>query len=163
MGDPQVHDRLQVLGQSCDPFIFGGVLTGCVALPGRPKNRQHAFARHRVIAAAANEELVGCIWQVDRHVCIQILHRRCQCGSQPRKYVKSRFTFRGSRSGSVSAYPKASALARSVEINCARWDAIVSKCGARHIIQPRKTCMFLRDIAPQSFALKSRVSKTRCS
>jgi len=75
VGDPQVHDCLEMLGQACDPFSFGDVLPGCMALPGCPKNREHVFAGHSLIAAAtANEELVLSIWQNDWRVCIQILH-----------------------------------------------------------------------------------------
>ena len=74
MSDPQVHDRLEVVGQARDPFVFSDVLAGCVVLPGRAKECQHAFARHRLVATTANEELVRCVWQVDWHICIQVLH-----------------------------------------------------------------------------------------
>ena len=61
MGNPQVDNRLEVLGQACDPFIFSDMLAGCVALPSCLKDCDYAFAGHGPIAATANEGLVGCI------------------------------------------------------------------------------------------------------
>ena len=79
MGNPKIHDRLEVLVQSCDPFIFIDVLAGFVVLPGCSKDRQDTLARQRLIAATANEELMGRIRQVNWGIRIQILHqRRCQ-------------------------------------------------------------------------------------
>ena len=119
VGNPQIHDVVQVLCQSRNSFLFGDVLARYMAIPSREKGRKHAFARHRLITAAAtaNEELVRYIRQVDWRVCIQVLHRRGQHCSQ---YDRSNLTLRGSCFGSISTYPKASALVRSVEINCAR-------------------------------------------
>ena len=79
--NPQIRNLFEMLHQPCDPFVFSDVLTGCVALPGRPEYYQRAFTRHRSIIATAttDKKLVGCIWHIDRHVCVQILRRRMQC------------------------------------------------------------------------------------